>query len=1398
MPAENGNQAMNGAASPSSNAPLPPSPYDAALATARTAALSAVLSEGETDGWVFNSRQQDVDIYLKTVPGSSVNCSKGVGIIDAPMDEIENVFDDQTYRKEWDEICIDARTVKRLDWRTSVVYTAFGAPWPVSARDFLAVGRVEDEPLGPEKSKGVRFHYSTSIDATELVPVAKGRVRGTLHYFALWLEPIPGPRPQTRVIYSLSSDPNGSIPKGIVNAANIKQPLCVANVRKFIQKKPDIVAKMREARKKEDAENEKLMKAYMPKQGLSSPTVAPPAPNGQSASPAASSSPSSAPKAAAPIDPVCFSLDYVSRPQSLPPLTSPSHNDLLHRAYSTALAAVRAGPDEDGWTYNSTQEDVEIFTRKIEGSPIECSKGIGYVDAPPLVVSTLFNSPDWRSQWDGMYAKGEKIEVLDQFTSITYSAFAAPWPVSGRDFCALGRTVLLPSKESEGEATANAGSSSSTYPVHTVFTFSINIDHPNCPPRKPFVRGELMFCGVWVEAVEGQPNRSKVIYTLGSDPKGSIPKGIVNAANVKQPLCISAIRKLLKEKPNIRKEVEMKIEQEKIKSMQMFGGATGAAVSPSTVLLSSSSNPQRLQFDTVCPLLRSAGPTHPASAQPQFVVWDESKHLSTELRQRMHQTREHVTKPVRSFILFMHALMQLILTFIKPFEWKGTKKEDGEHDSDTVNSKLPTDLQPCGAVWLQVADLRQIVATLQSQRIAELGDDDLSSAQPSAQHTLWLHAELDGVPRGCRQGQVAVVKLNLASGEFSAQPSTFFFDIYHPQSSLRLSLYGQSLDIVRNTGTGLDSMSHTVDGSRSRLRSGSISVAPRPSSSSSTPERSRPFVRLSGATLDLDSLTAPCTDVDATSVPTHARLSWVELADEEGWAGGSSAFASTDELMAALAACGESDGADAQRSNGNCLASIGEWSRKKMRRELLSSQSHHPLLQTAPCRTHSILLHSYVLLSRASDLRGQLSLGLPMDLASPRSIIKRHMQGYTILVQALDGTLDMLHLPVEQRAAAMYAYEHLKAGSSLGSSGSAFVAARGSFSAMNGSVAAKLLLDPHGHILHASFADQSAKRSLFSYGAHLIRHELSERMESINSDAPASSRPSTTVSLNEQARRRFHVRCKTILDPRTSFSPFLLVGAWSALLSRFATAIRMMYAALRWSSWTSTYGRVGAWFMFVLLCWQPRLLFIILPITILLSLAHSAAFQHFSHHWAVRHSLIPPHHSTTYFPASTVVEEWDKGTRHAKEKFISLVCHLHQLTSSRAFHAGALQLLFLLQCILCHFSLRTTRMGLVANVHDVWRWRDERSTLAVAIACVWVGVCALILPFRLLMLIVTFSIILRHARPLRTFLNMQADVVLHVKRWRYRQQQLQFPSSTVALQQMEQSSSSASKSVNGA
>jgi hypothetical protein len=560
---------------------LPPSSYDSLLERCYAESVRAVLVEKESDGWQFHSRQQEIDIYTKTVTGSSTNGCKGIGVINFPPDLVAAMFSDNDYHKLWDEMQNTAKDIEKVDLCSGISYASFKSPFPVTPRDLCCVGRslkLLDNSI---------FMYSCSLE-TNLCPPARGHIRMTLHYCALLIRPVEEGR-GSKITYALLSDPNGSIPKWLVNAASVKQPLCIAALSKLLSdpNSAPIIKEMvkrneiAEAEKQEyiRKEQQKVIVQYLAQQknnreisaeksegdsnnsaaintgsapateSSSNNSVEPPVDN-----PASTSSSSS-------ISAEEFSVDAASGLQlAVPGMPASPYDPILLDTAAEAVRNLRAEGEQEGWQFHSRQQEVDIYIKKVAGSSTDCCKGVGIIPAAPEIVSCAFNDQSLRPEWDKMMASAKLIEQFDPYTAASYSAFAAPFPVSGRDFCNLGRKSI-------------------PQPDGSFLSYSRSIQHKNCPAVKGFVRGTLHFSGLLITPVEGG-RASKVIYTLGSDPNGSIPKFLVNAANVAQPLCIATIRNFL-QRPGILEKFQNKIiaQKETLESFKQQNKAGNSAPS---------------------------------------------------------------------------------------------------------------------------------------------------------------------------------------------------------------------------------------------------------------------------------------------------------------------------------------------------------------------------------------------------------------------------------------------------------------------------------------------------------------------------------------------------------------------------------------------------------------------------------------------------------------------------------------------------------------------------------------------------------------------------------------------------------------------------------------------------
>ena len=141
------------------------------------------------------------------------------------------------------------------------------------------------------------------------------------------------------------------------------------------------------------------------------------------------------------------------------------------------------------------------------------------------------SSFDNREEWDELFDFGKTIELIDKDLEIAYSyvALKTVWPLVPRDMVVAGRTIREPNG--------------------SIWLISTSVDHPSYPPsiNGDFVRCIIHFSGTAIIPLTS--DSCKVVTSSASNPGGSIPQWASNAAALKSPLIIAAVRDYLRKNP---------------------------------------------------------------------------------------------------------------------------------------------------------------------------------------------------------------------------------------------------------------------------------------------------------------------------------------------------------------------------------------------------------------------------------------------------------------------------------------------------------------------------------------------------------------------------------------------------------------------------------------------------------------------------------------------------------------------------------------------------------------------------------------------------------------------------------------------------------------------------------
>jgi hypothetical protein len=184
---------------------------------------------------------------------------------------------------------------------------------------------------------------------------------------------------------------------------------------------------------------------------------------------------------------------------------------------------------EPKWEKIETKNEVDIFRGHLDGSEVVAFRGVSTISAPiPYVLSVIYDMSRIK-EWMSDVGDVRVLEKKSLFEKIEYNRTTAPWPVSDRDF--VYTTKVNINKENR-----------------SVEILIKSTDHKDAPKVKGVVRGELHLSRYLLKSVnEGKDTYIEV--EILADPKGSLPKWVVNLFQGKWPVTtVNGIRKIATEK----------------------------------------------------------------------------------------------------------------------------------------------------------------------------------------------------------------------------------------------------------------------------------------------------------------------------------------------------------------------------------------------------------------------------------------------------------------------------------------------------------------------------------------------------------------------------------------------------------------------------------------------------------------------------------------------------------------------------------------------------------------------------------------------------------------------------------------------------------------------------------
>lgn len=167
-----------------------------------------------------------------------------------------------------------------------------------------------------------------------------------------------------------------------------------------------------------------------------------------------------------------------------------------------------------GWTLETEQEGIKVYTDEIEGSSFKAFRGETTVSASLKQVAAQLMDVEAMRDWLHDCAESELVTRLEGQEFIIYQKTSAPWPVDDRDY-------LLHSKISQ-------------HPESHVVEMNFTALTEGGATDDECVR-VTQLTGFWRLTPQG-PGQVYIEYETHADPAGNLPAWLANSFVVEQPL----------------------------------------------------------------------------------------------------------------------------------------------------------------------------------------------------------------------------------------------------------------------------------------------------------------------------------------------------------------------------------------------------------------------------------------------------------------------------------------------------------------------------------------------------------------------------------------------------------------------------------------------------------------------------------------------------------------------------------------------------------------------------------------------------------------------------------------------------------------------------------------------
>jgi len=184
---------------------------------------------GAESPWYLEREEDNIDVYIATIKGSAVKTFRGVVTVDSSLKSVLSVIADASSYPRWLYHCKSAKMIKFVSYNEVVSHVVTDMPWPLIDRDTI----IQSIKTQNTSTKKVTIKIVSK-------PGMVGNLPNTIrinNINGLW-ELTPLHNGQLKILFQMSVDPGGTIPKWLVNSMLIDIPFYTLRNLRQIAKEP--------------------------------------------------------------------------------------------------------------------------------------------------------------------------------------------------------------------------------------------------------------------------------------------------------------------------------------------------------------------------------------------------------------------------------------------------------------------------------------------------------------------------------------------------------------------------------------------------------------------------------------------------------------------------------------------------------------------------------------------------------------------------------------------------------------------------------------------------------------------------------------------------------------------------------------------------------------------------------------------------------------------------------------------------------------------------------------------------------------------------------------------------------------------------------------------------------